>query len=100
MLWDLGPQRATVTFQGGRLVSDAGLLGMRKLDKDLGVLALLAARPSQRSPLSHAARSARRRRRQALGQRFHLGRRDQPAFIILDIDASDDPTHGQQALSF
>jgi hypothetical protein len=31
-LWNLGPQQVTVTFQGGRLVSDAGLLGMRMLD--------------------------------------------------------------------
>ena len=41
-LWDLGPQQVTVTFQGGRIVSDAGLLGIRKLDKELGVLSLLA----------------------------------------------------------
>ena len=43
-LWDLGPQQVTVTFQGGRIVSDAGLLGIRKLDKELGVLSLLAER--------------------------------------------------------
>jgi hypothetical protein len=43
-LWDLGPQQVTVTFQGGRIVSDAGLLGIRKLDKGLGVLSLLAER--------------------------------------------------------
>src|SRR5450759_841700 len=42
MLWDLGPQQVTVTFQGGRLVSDAGLLGIRKLDKGLGILSRLA----------------------------------------------------------
>jgi hypothetical protein len=41
-LWDLGPQQVTVTFQGGRIVSDAGLLGIRKLDKELGILSLLA----------------------------------------------------------
>ena len=43
-LWNLGPQEVTVTFQGGRIVSDAGLLGMRKLDKELGVLSVLAQR--------------------------------------------------------
>ena len=43
-LWDLGSQQVTVTFQGGRIVSDAGLLGMRKLDKELGVLSVLAER--------------------------------------------------------
>ena len=43
-LWDLGSQQVTVTFQGGRIVSEAGLLGLRKLDKGLGVLSLLAER--------------------------------------------------------
>ncbi len=43
-LWNLGPQQVTVTFQGGRLVSDAGLLGIRMLDKELGILSLLGAR--------------------------------------------------------
>src|SRR6516225_4385031 len=43
-LWDLGPQQVTVDFQGGALVSDAGLLALRALDKELGVLAGLAQR--------------------------------------------------------
>jgi len=182
-LWDLGPQQVTVTFQGGRIVSDAGLLGIRKLDKELGVLSLLAERlPDPRvqnlvvhsreslftqqvyqilagypdcndaqtlrnDPLFHtlldlpaeedakplASGSTLARFAQAFTRReadlpleerpvllevaaaqnqrlkilndylsalFVRTRRTRPAYIILDIDASDDPTHGQQVLSF
>src|SRR5437660_10993980 len=42
--WDLGTQRVTVDFQGGRVVTDAGLLPMRLLDKELGVLREIAER--------------------------------------------------------
>src|ERR1700722_13475716 len=41
--WELGNQRVTATFDGGRLVTDAGLLPLRELDKRLGVLSGLAA---------------------------------------------------------
>ena len=43
-LWDLGTQQVTVDFAGGDLVTDAGLLAIRALDKELGVLAELAER--------------------------------------------------------
>lgn len=182
-LWDLGPQQVTVAFQGGRIVSDAGLLGLRKLDKELGVLARLAERlPDPRTqslvvhsretlltqqiyqilagypdcndaqalrhdPLFHtlldlpaeqdakplASGSTLARFAQAFTRReadlpleerpvllevaaaqnqrlrilndylpelFIRTRRSRPAHVILDIDASDDPTHGQQVLSF
>src|ERR1043165_8178600 len=42
--WDLGTQQVTVDFQGGRVVTDAGLLPLRLLDKQLGVLATIARR--------------------------------------------------------
>jgi hypothetical protein len=42
--WDLGRQQVTVDFEGGRVVTDAGLLPLRLLDKELGVLADLAQR--------------------------------------------------------
>src|SRR5258707_1801590 len=42
--WDLGTQQVTVDFAGGRVVTDAGLLPLRLLDKELGVLAELARR--------------------------------------------------------
>ena len=32
-LWKLDKQQVTVDFAGGQLVSDAGLLGIRTLDK-------------------------------------------------------------------
>jgi hypothetical protein len=46
-----GPQQVLVTFDGPRLVSDAGLLAVRDLDRRLGVLAGLAeAFPDPRAP--------------------------------------------------
>ena len=182
-LWNLGPQQVTVTFQGGRLVSDAGLLGIRMLDKELGVLSLLGARlPDPRAqksivfsretlltqqvyqilagypdcndaqtlrkdplfqtlldlpadedakPLAsgstlarfaqaytrreaelpledravlHEVASAQNQRLKILNdylpELFARTRREPPATIILDLDASDDPAHGQQVLSF
>lgn len=182
-LWNLGPQQITVTFQGGRLVSDAGLLGIRMLDKELGVLSLLGARlpdpraqksivfsretlftqqvyqilagypdcndaqtlrkdplfqtlvdrpaeedakplasgstlarfaqaytrreaelPLEERPVLHEVASAQNQRLKILNdylpELFARTRREPPATIILDLDASDDPAHGQQVLSF
>lgn len=180
-LWDLGSQQVTVTFQGGRIVSDAGLLGMRKLDKDLGILADLARRlpdPRSQKLVTHSCEQllsqqvyqilagyadcndAQRLRADPLFQtlldrspdddqelasgstlaRFHQAytrrqaelplderpvllevasaqnqrlkivndylpelfirtRERPPTQVIIDMDASDDPTHGQQLLS-
>ena len=42
--WELGPQQVTVDFVGGRVVTDAGLLPLRWLDKQLGVLSTIAQR--------------------------------------------------------
>src|SRR5438876_5019803 len=180
--WDLGTQRVTVDFQGGRVVSDAGLLPVRLLDKELGVLREIAARlpdPRAQKFVTHtrealltqevyqilagypdgndaqvlrqdplfqtlvdvtpdaerelASGSTLNRfhhaytRRQAevpLAERPVLGeidaaltqrlrvlndylpelflrtRRTPPSHVILDLDPSDDPTHGQQGLSF
>ena len=50
-LWNIGPQQLHVDFSGGRIVSDAGLLAIRALDKPLGILADLAQRlPDPRAP--------------------------------------------------
>jgi hypothetical protein len=180
-LWNLGPQQLHCTFDGGRLVSDAGLLAVRALEKPLGVLADLARRLADpRSPkyikhsveailtqevyqllagypdhndahdlrqdalfqiladvspdadqalasgstldrfqYAYTRRQAERppedrpvllERRAAQCQRlkvvndylvelFIRTRRTPPAEVILDIDASDDPVHGQQPLS-
>ena len=43
-LWNLGPQPIPLAFDGGRIVSDAGLLAVRALEKPLGVLADVARR--------------------------------------------------------
>ena len=50
-LWNLGPQQLHVSFDGGRIVSDAGLLAVRALEKPLRVIADLAQRlPDPRAP--------------------------------------------------
>jgi hypothetical protein len=180
-LWDLGKQQVTVDFQGGTLVSDAGLLAIRALDRELGVLSKIAERlpdpralklvthtreailtqqvyqilagypdcndaqalrhdplfqtlanvsPSENQPLASGSTLARFEqaftRRQAdlpveerevlgeidaaqtqrlkilndyLPELFIRTRRTPPPSVIIDLDASDDPTHGQQVLT-
>jgi hypothetical protein len=180
-LWNLGPQPLRVTFDGGRIVSDAGLLAVRALEKPLRVIADLAERlPDPRSPqfIHHSAealltqevyqilagypdhndaqslrddplfriladvspdadqplasgstlarfqyaytrreaerppeerpvllevRAAQCQRIKVLNQylvELFLGtRRGAPAEVVLDVDATDDPVHGAQALS-
>jgi Transposase DDE domain group 1 len=50
-LWQIGQQRLEVTFDQGPLVSDAGLLAIRALERSLGILTELAARlPDPRAP--------------------------------------------------
>lgn len=180
-LWELGQQQVTVDFDGGSLVTDAGLLALRALDKELGVIADLARRfpdpraqkfvthsceailtqqvyqiladyadcndakqvrldplfqtvadvsPNAERPLASGSTLARFHqaftRREAelpleeravlrevdaaqtqrlkllndyLPELFIRTRRQRPA-VIIDLDPSDDPTHGQQVLSF
>lgn len=180
-LWNVGPQSLHLAFDGGRLVTDAGLLAVRALEKPLRVIADFAARlPDPRAPqfITHSAeailtqevyqilagypdfqdanelredplfqiladvspdagrplasgstlarfqyaytrrqadlpreeRPALLEMRAAQTQRIKLlndylvelflrTRRAPPAEIILDVDASDDPVHGRQALS-
>jgi hypothetical protein len=179
--WSLGRQRVSVDFDGGTLVTDAGLLPLRQLDKDLDILAGLARRlpdprarrlvihsaedllvqevyqilagypdcndaqslrddplfqvlvdvsPDGERPLASGSTLARFHhaftRRQAelpleerpvlaeidtartqrltivndyLVELFIRTRRTPPPFVILDLDASDDPTRGQQVLT-
>jgi hypothetical protein len=180
-LWELGKQQVTVDFDGGQIVTDAGLLAIRELDKHLGVVAELAEQlPDPRSqkwvthsreailtqqvyqiladyadcndaqvlrddplfqtlvdvspdsdrPLASGSTLARFKqaftRRQAevapeeravllevdaaqthrlkifnnyLVRLFIRTRRTPPPFVIIDLDPSDDPTHGQQILT-
>lgn len=179
--WNVGSQQLQVDFEGGRIVSDAGLLSVRALEKPLGILADLAQRlPDPRSPrfIHHSAEAlltqqvyqflagypdgndaqvlrddplfqiladvspdaeqplacgttltrfqyAYTRRQQHLPeedrpafrdmdsartQRLHVlneflldwfirTRRTPPVQVIIDLDGTDDPVHGQQALS-
>ncbi len=181
VLWELGRQEVTIDFTGQAVVSDAGLLALRQLDRQLGVLAEAASRladPRSQRHVSHDAEQlliqqvyqllagyfdandANALRRDPLFQtiadlppspeqpgasgstisrfRYAYTRRERnlpidertideerqaaecqrlralnqfyvelfvktrpqpPTRIILDIDASDDPTHGGQQLS-
>ena len=59
-LFEVGRQQVTMSFDGGNVVSDAGLLPIRELDQELGILAEAARRlPDPRSPLfvTHTAES-------------------------------------------
>src|SRR5262245_11851147 len=180
-LWQVGSQQLHGAFDGGRIVSDTGLLAVRALERPLRVIAALAERlPDPRSPkliehsvealltqavyqilagypdcndaqalrddplfqiLAEVSPDAGQRlaspstlarfqyaytRRQAelpadqrpallevraaqtgrikilnryLVDLFIRTRRAPPAEVILDVDATDDPVHGHQALS-
>jgi len=180
--WSIGKQEVTARFDGGRVVSDAGLLSIREMDKKLRILAGLAERlpdprsqkfityscadllsqrvyqilagyadcndaqalrsdplfqtlldvsPDDDQPLASGStlnrfhyaytrrqadmppeeRSVLLEQQAALNQRLHImndylvdlfmrTRRQRPSYVILDVDATDDPTHGQQVLSF
>lgn len=179
--WNLGSQQLLVDFEGGRIVSDVGLLSVRALEKPLGLLADLAQRlPDPRAPkfIQHSAEALltqqvyqilagypdgndaqvlrddplfqiladvspdaeqplasgstltrfqyayTRRQRElpeedrpafhemytARTERLHVlneclldwfirTRRTPPPQVIIDLDGTDDPVHGQQALS-
>lgn len=180
--WRIGRQEVTADFQGGEIVSDAGLLPIRNFERQLGILSGLAQRwPDPRSqklvtyraehvltqlvyqilagyadsndanPLRHDAlfktlldlppdapdrhlasgstlarfhyaytrrqcelpaaerpaffeqREARLDRVQLLNdylvELFVRTRRKAPPYVIVDLDPTDDPTHGQQLLT-
>lgn len=180
--WDLGSQQVTIDFDGGSVVTDAGLLPIRLLDRELGVLAEIARRlpdpraqrfvshsrealltqevyqilagypdgndaqvlrhdplfqtlvgvapnndqalasgstlnrfhhaytrrdadlPLEERPVFQEIDAAQTQRLKILNsylpELFIRTRQTPPAYVILDIDPSDDPTHGQQVLSF
>ena len=179
--WKIGKQQVPVDFNGGRIVSDAGLLPIREFEQKLGIIKGLTERfPDPRNPLlvvhtaekilaqnvyqflagyfdsndaqalrddplfqtlvgtspdqedgelasgstlsrfqySYTRRQCRRApeerpaffeqrqsqldRVQVLNEYFvdlFIGtRRQRPAHVIIDLDATDDPPHGQQVL--
>ncbi len=49
-LFEVGAQQVTMSFEGGSIVSDAGMLSIAELDQKLGILAEAARRlPDPRS---------------------------------------------------
>jgi len=57
--WSIGKQEVTARFDGGRVVSDAGLLSIREMDKKLRILAGLAERlPDPRRCFWNSRRSS------------------------------------------
>lgn len=99
--WDVGRQTVTVDFSGGAVVSDAGLLAVRKLDRQLGVLADAARRlpdpRSQRFVTHSTERILTQRVYQLLGGYFDGNDaqelRHDPLFQTLcDVSPGDDET--------
>ncbi len=97
-LWNVGSQQIHVAFDGGRVVSDAGLLAVRALEKPLRVIADLAERlPDPRSPkfIHHSAEALLTQQIYQLLAGYPDGNdaqtlRDDPLFQIL-ADVSPDP---------
>jgi hypothetical protein len=97
--WDLGKQTVTVDFHGGAIVSDAGLLTVRRLDRQLGVLKEAARRlPDPRSQpfVTHTSeRILTQRVYQILGGYFdgndaQVLRHDPLFQTLCDVPPSDD----------
>ena len=56
-LFEVGRQQVTMTFDGGQVVSDVGLLPIRELDQKLGILAEAARRmpdPRTKKAVTHS----------------------------------------------
>lgn len=182
VLWSLGRREVTVDFSAEQVVTDTGLLAIRKLDRELGILSEAAARlqdprsrkyvvhdaerilvqqvyqllggyfdandsntlrndplfqtladvaPTAEQPLASGSTLARfkygytrrqhdlpldertideecqaakcqriRAINQFLVETFIKTRRAKRTRIIIDLDASDDPVHGQQQMTF
>jgi hypothetical protein len=99
-LFNLGPQQICVDFHGGRIVSDAGLLAVRTLERPLRVIADLAPLlPDPRSPkfIRHSVEALLTQQVYSLLAGYpdhndHDDLRDDPLFQIL-ADVSPDPEH-------
>jgi hypothetical protein len=109
-------------FTAGHITSDAGLLLLREADKQVGLIdALDAAIPDPRNPelVTHPQRSAELassptlcrlenridrktlvRIARVLVEQFVASFDSPPEELILDIDATDDPVHGDQENRF
>lgn len=98
-LFEVGRQRVTVRFDGGQVVSDAGLLPVAQLDHELGILAEAARRlPDPRSPLfvTHTAEQILRQQVYQILAGYPDGNdaqqlRDDPLFkTIVGVDPRDE----------
>jgi Transposase DDE domain group 1 len=98
-LFEIGRQQVTVTFDGGMVVSDAGLLPVRQLDRQLGILAEAARRlPDPRSQLcvTHSAEQVLTQQVYQVLAGYPDGNdaqllRDDPLFkTIVDVDPRSD----------
>jgi len=91
VLWQLGRQQVTVDFSAEQVVTDTGLLAIRKLDRELGILAEAAARlsdpRSQKYVVHHAEELLVQQVYQLLGGYFDANDadvlRDNPLFQTL-----------------
>jgi hypothetical protein len=59
-LWSLGRKEVTVDFSGEQIVTDAGLLTIRKFDRELGILAEAASRLSDPRSQKYVVHDAER----------------------------------------
>jgi hypothetical protein len=98
-LFEVGRQRVTVAFDGGQVVSDAGLLPVAQLDRELGILAEAAKRlPDPRSQLfvTHTAEDLLRQQVFQILAGYPDGNdaqqlRDDPLFkTIVGVDPRDE----------
>lgn len=98
--WQVGLQQIQVTFDGGRIVSDAGLLAVRALERPLRVIAGLAEHlPDPRSPkfITHSAEALLTQEVYQILAGYPDGNdaqalRADPLFQIL-ADGAPDPDH-------
>lgn len=99
-LWNIGSQQLQVAFDAGQVVSDAGLLTVRALERSLGILDELAQRlPDPRDPTSihHSQRALLTQQVYQILAGYPDGNdaqalRADPLFAIL-ADIAPDPAH-------
>jgi len=80
-LFEFGRRQVTATFDGGQVVSDAGWLPIREFEVRRNQIERINAMND------------------LLIDVFVRTRKKRPAHIIIDLDPTADPTHGQQQLT-
>lgn len=103
-LFEVGRQQVTMTFDGGQIVSDAGLLPIRDLDKKLGILAEAARRlpdPRTEKAVTHTAEDILTQQVYQILAGYPDGNdaqlmRDDPLFKTI---VGKDPRHADESLA-